>query len=426
MAKVLVNEESLTNIANAIREKNSETTTYKPSEMAEAIQNISSGGATPEKGIVINEWDSNGYATDITVIGIVEIPDYYLELYNYNAKHMLSKTTTIRLPDRLTSIGDCAFRNRHKLTSLNIPDSVTSIGDNAFDECRYLVITKLPSALVSIGNASFKNCSDMVLTELPSGLTSIGDNAFSNCNKIDITKIPDSVTTMGSRAFYLCERIKTLELSKSLVSIGAYCFNSCSALTTVTLPNATVVPELGSTAFGSQSFETPIYKGTGYIYVPDDLVENFKAATNWSTYGDQIRPISDLNNLIDLSNHTFPVTFNEGITVDYDASTTSIILNGTLIGSCGFNIPIVQELIGNYTLSYSPAETNRGFYVSIDNITETTLNGWGATEKTFTLTEQPSQLMFWFEHSDSKPERNVYENYTIKLKLVKNEEGSGE
>ena len=44
MANVLVNENSLTNIANAIRGKNGETTTYKPSEMAAAITAISGGG----------------------------------------------------------------------------------------------------------------------------------------------------------------------------------------------------------------------------------------------------------------------------------------------------------------------------------------------------------------------------------------------
>lgn len=53
MSKVLVSEENLTNIANAIREKNQTETTYKPSEMAGAIQEI--GGSIPEKGIVVNE-----------------------------------------------------------------------------------------------------------------------------------------------------------------------------------------------------------------------------------------------------------------------------------------------------------------------------------------------------------------------------------
>ncbi len=44
MAKVLVTDTYLTNIGNAIREKNGETTTYKPSEMAAAIQAITGGG----------------------------------------------------------------------------------------------------------------------------------------------------------------------------------------------------------------------------------------------------------------------------------------------------------------------------------------------------------------------------------------------
>ena len=46
MAKVLVNESSLTGIANAIRGKNGSTDTYKPSEMAAAITAIS-GGVEP-------------------------------------------------------------------------------------------------------------------------------------------------------------------------------------------------------------------------------------------------------------------------------------------------------------------------------------------------------------------------------------------
>lgn len=43
MGKVLVTDTHLTDIANAIREKNGETTTYKPGDMATAISNISGG-----------------------------------------------------------------------------------------------------------------------------------------------------------------------------------------------------------------------------------------------------------------------------------------------------------------------------------------------------------------------------------------------
>ena len=54
MAKVLVNETNLTNIANAIREKNGTTDTYKPSEMATAISNIQAGGGSENELVITN------------------------------------------------------------------------------------------------------------------------------------------------------------------------------------------------------------------------------------------------------------------------------------------------------------------------------------------------------------------------------------
>ena len=36
-----------------------------------------------------------------------------------------------------------------------------------------------------------------------------------------------------------------------------------------------------------------IANGTGYIYVPDNLVEDYKVAANWSTYASQIKPLSE-------------------------------------------------------------------------------------------------------------------------------------
>ena len=60
MSKVLVNESSLTGIADAIRGKNGSTTTYKPSEMAAAITAISGGGEPVIEALSIT---SNGTYT---------------------------------------------------------------------------------------------------------------------------------------------------------------------------------------------------------------------------------------------------------------------------------------------------------------------------------------------------------------------------
>lgn len=47
MANVLINEDTMTNIADAIRSKKGVSTTYKPNEMPSAIDSISGGGITP-------------------------------------------------------------------------------------------------------------------------------------------------------------------------------------------------------------------------------------------------------------------------------------------------------------------------------------------------------------------------------------------
>ena len=46
MANVLVNENSLSDIADAIRGKNGTNNTYKPSQMASAINSITTGGSS--------------------------------------------------------------------------------------------------------------------------------------------------------------------------------------------------------------------------------------------------------------------------------------------------------------------------------------------------------------------------------------------
>ena len=91
MSKVLVNESSLTGIANAIRGKNGSTTTYKPSEMAAAITAISGGGSgpdIPEEAFVISgncdylnyngywDWFFNQYGSQITMNNVTSISNW--------------------------------------------------------------------------------------------------------------------------------------------------------------------------------------------------------------------------------------------------------------------------------------------------------------------------------------------------------------
>lgn len=423
MGKVLVSEENLTNIANAIRSKAGTEDTFKPGEMATAIESIESGGGSNiTKGVIINSCDAEGYPTNISVVGMTEIPDRYFYYAFYSSSSgqdglLHNVGSNLHLPNNLTEIGNYSFYRCQTLAIKELPDSVTKIGSYAFHSCSNLALTKLPEKLTSIPDYCFYKCAKLALTRLPDGITGVATYSFDSCSNLTLTELPSGVTYIGANVFSNCTSLPSMTCLGDVTYIGSNTFMGCSNLSYFALPNVTTVPFLCNSVF----VRTPIANGTGYIYVPDALVENFKAETEWCDYAEQIRPISSLNNILDLSQQQFPITTDGNITVDYDVESQTFTLNGAVEESHGFNIPITQELLGTYTLSYNNTETDRGFYISIDNNTETMLNGWGDNTKTFTLTEQPSQLMFWFDYSDSTPERNVYTDYKINLVLLEGE-----
>jgi hypothetical protein len=199
----------------------------------------------PTKGFIINEFDSNGYATEVSIVGMTSLPAYAFATYSTNYLNLFTKyLKKVNLPDGLTTINNYCFYVNNSLTTINLPDTLTSIGNNAFS-----------------------SCSKLIINELPVNITIINSYCFSSCSAITEMTCKGKITKIDSTAFYRC-----YSLSKFV------------------LPNITSVPTLGSSVFSS----TEIASGTGYIYVPDNLVESFKTATNWSTYANQIKGVSEL------------------------------------------------------------------------------------------------------------------------------------
>lgn len=78
MANVLVQDSSLTAIADAIREKNGETTTYKPADMASAIAAITTGGGALETNTFVVNPD--GTSSDFDLAPYIDEPDDLIAL----------------------------------------------------------------------------------------------------------------------------------------------------------------------------------------------------------------------------------------------------------------------------------------------------------------------------------------------------------
>ena len=248
MAKVLTDSQHYTDIADAIREKNGESTQYKPSEMASAIQGIQSGGGDIDALIdrSITEINSN--------VGVVEEYAFY----------------------------ECAA-----LTTANFPNA-TSIMGYAFRGCSSLTNISFPSLINWVYRYAFYNCKALTTVNFPL-LANLEQYAFYGCKALTAITLP-LIPSLGQYVFYGCSELTTVAFP-AVTSIGSQAFRNCSKLTNLTLSNAEAVCTLSNVnAFDG----TPIEDGTGYVYVPDDLVDSYKAATNWSTYAAQIKGLSEL------------------------------------------------------------------------------------------------------------------------------------
>lgn len=112
-----------------------------------------------------------------------------------------------------------------------------------------------------------------------------------------------------------------------------------------------------------------------YFYVPDNLVDSYKAATNWSTYASQIRPISELADLnIDSS-----ITSIANAEYKNNQTLTSVAGYGiTSVGEEGFRSSSASSIefancteVNKYAFANCPnLERVQLKYTQITNITE--------------------------------------------------------
>lgn len=107
----------------------------------------------------------------------------------------------IIIPDTVTTIGSCAFRDCSNLQQINIPDTVTTIGDTAFYYCSNLQQINMPDTVTTIGRFTFSKCSSLQQINIPNTVTTIGDYTFWDCSSLQQIIIPNTVTTMGTTVF---------------------------------------------------------------------------------------------------------------------------------------------------------------------------------------------------------------------------------
>ena len=190
--------------------------------------------------------------------------------------------TFITIPNRVTQISDYVFANSFSIKSIAIPNGVTSINVAAFYVCNSLRSVTLPSSVETIGNNAFYNCYALLSVTIPNSVINIGNNAFYNCQSLVSVNIPNGVITISVSAFYNCYTITLISMPSGVTSINSSAFSSCFGMAIYDFTKHTSVPTLANVnAFSNIPSDC-------VIKVPSSLLEEWKAATNWSTYASQI------------------------------------------------------------------------------------------------------------------------------------------
>lgn len=186
--------------------------------------------------------------------------------------------------DRITKVGLYGLGGCENLTSINLPNVVT-VGDSGFYNCKLLKSVNLPK-LTSLGNNGF-NSTGLESINLPL-CNKIGSSSFSYAKQLVSVILPLAASIPGFCFEY--SSVQKIDTS-SVTSIAAYALRNAQQLDTLILRNSSVCTLANST---NTFTNTKIAAGTGYIYVPDNLVDSYKTATNWVTFANQIKPISEL------------------------------------------------------------------------------------------------------------------------------------
>lgn len=214
--------------------------------------------------------------------------------------------TEVVLNNELVTIGSFAFYGYSKITSIHPQGSIKT-----FDLGN---VTK-------IGNYAFQGCTGLTGTPDLTKITTIGDKAFESCNNVDFGDlILPNLTGIGLRAFY-CSKgprrildlgsITTLQANNGTSVNGTFVYNSNLTLAilpkTLTTMGTSWQPFIGCTKLSTMILlaETPPSLGSKFvlgqhvssalkIYVPENSVEAYKTATNWSWHASIIFPISQL------------------------------------------------------------------------------------------------------------------------------------
>lgn len=123
---------------------------------------------------------------------------------------------------------------------------------------------------------------------LTSGVESVKNYGISNLPNLTRVILP-SATVLNTTSVASNTNLQRVDLGAA-VRIDANAFSYSRALDTLIIRTETVCALTSDITFRG----TKIEAGTGYIYVPAALLEQYRVATNWAVFAAQFRPLEEV------------------------------------------------------------------------------------------------------------------------------------
>ena len=167
----------------------------------------------------------------------------------------------------------------------DIPELCVNLGSNGssplFSSCKldevYIGRKLSYKTSSNYGYSPFYRNTSLRKVTVTDAETQIYDNEFYGCSNLQEFSCGDGVTSIGKWAFSGCSSLESYLSGTSVETIGQEAFSDCTAMTSFTT-NAQVPPTCGTQALDD------INKWECTLYVPQESLEDYKAAPQWKEF----------------------------------------------------------------------------------------------------------------------------------------------
>jgi hypothetical protein len=194
-------------------------------------------------------------------------------------RNMLKK---VEIGKQVARLGHYTFKDCYSLKSITIPNSVTATGQYALMGCCSLESITIPSTVKSIQYAMFYECRSLAGVVLPNRLNTVAGSSFYRCCSLESVVFPNNIEIIDKISFDGCGSLTSVAFPSGITKIYTLTFRNCYGVAVYDFTLHTAVPELR---------EIDAFSGIAsdcVIKVPAALADEWKAATNWSTYASYI------------------------------------------------------------------------------------------------------------------------------------------